>query len=67
MLGEKVEQDLKPKYSPEQISGRLLVELLDAWVGGPRDEGGRARHVPMSGNLVASLPKLSTSMTHERW
>lgn len=29
VLREKVEQDLKRKYSPEQISGRLLVEFPD--------------------------------------
>ena len=29
VLRDKVEQDLKRKYSPEQISGRLLVEFPD--------------------------------------
>ena len=29
MLRDKVEQDLKRKYSPEQIRGRLLVEFPD--------------------------------------
>ena len=52
MLREKVEQDLQRKYSPEQISGRLLVEFPDDL----KDAGVTGDHLPIALRAIPRRP-----------